>query len=203
MTVLLLYLAGGSGGSRSMSARRGFEPRISRREEVRIGPELACPRQQDCLAVQTLKPVQQGRPILLVQDLSSNLDDVVGHDPDELPVEGGMAQLAERETVLDPRLAAAPSPVGGRGRSARLAGSRSRRVAPAVYLRCSSLGSGDAICPAAQEMSYSTILKLPRSRLRILPSADYNYLEKCPAFREILACYYSDLDPRDVSNSII
>ena len=56
--------------------------------------------------MQTLQPVQQHRPILLVQDLSPNLDDVVGPDPDELPVEGGVVQLAERETILDSRLAA-------------------------------------------------------------------------------------------------
>ena len=56
--------------------------------------------------MQALKPVQQHRPIVLVQNLSPNLDDVVGPDADKLPVEGGVVQLAEREPVLNARLTA-------------------------------------------------------------------------------------------------
>ncbi len=47
----------------------------------------------------------QRRGVALVRLEDPNLDDVVGPDTDELTVEGGVVQLTERETILDPRLA--------------------------------------------------------------------------------------------------
>ena len=64
------------------------------------------PRQKNLVAVDPFQPVQKHRPVLFIQDLLPDLDDVVRPDTDELPIEGGVVQLAEREPILHSRLAA-------------------------------------------------------------------------------------------------
>jgi len=58
----------------------------------------------DARAASALQPVAQHGTVGLVHDVASHFDDEVRPDAQEVPVEGRVVQLAERETVRDDRL---------------------------------------------------------------------------------------------------
>ena len=60
----------------------------------------------DARPVETLEAVQQHRAIMLIKDVTADLDDAVRADSNEVLVVGGVVKLAEREPVRDGGLAA-------------------------------------------------------------------------------------------------
>jgi hypothetical protein len=47
--------------------------------------------------------VNQHRPVLLVEDIPVNLDDVIRRDPDHVPVESDVVKCTQRDTVPERR----------------------------------------------------------------------------------------------------
>ena len=60
----------------------------------------------DARPVETLQAMQQHRAIMLVKDVTADLDDAVRTDSNEVLVVGGVVKLAERKPVRDGGLAA-------------------------------------------------------------------------------------------------
>ena len=58
------------------------------------------------MAVKPLQAVNQHWPILLLEDVTTDLDDSVRADANEQPVECGVVELAERKSVRYPRVSA-------------------------------------------------------------------------------------------------
>ena len=58
------------------------------------------------MAVKPLQAVNQHRPILLLEDVTTDLDDSVRAHANEQPVECGVVELAERKSVRYPRVSA-------------------------------------------------------------------------------------------------
>lgn len=53
--------------------------------------------------MESLKSVNQHRPVLLIEDILADLHDVVWPDPNQVRVERGMMQRAQRKAVRDRR----------------------------------------------------------------------------------------------------
>ena len=52
--------------------------------------------------VETLKTVRQEGTVGLFRDVLADLDHIIGRDPQQVPVERGVMELVECQTVLDP-----------------------------------------------------------------------------------------------------
>ena len=61
-------------------------------------------RQQDGATVMLLKAVGQHRSIRLCEDVATDLDQVVGPYAEDVGIEGGVMDLAEREPIGHDRL---------------------------------------------------------------------------------------------------
>ena len=57
-------------------------------------------RENNLMVVELLKPVPQHRTIMLLHDVVPDFDDLVGSDADDVVIESGMVDLAERQSVL-------------------------------------------------------------------------------------------------------
>src|SRR5207249_11961577 len=86
-------------------AARAAEQGVALGQEVAIGLEVVGARHVDAPALKALQPVLKHRPVDLFQDVEAHLDLEVGRDADDVGVERGMMELAEREAVGDYRLA--------------------------------------------------------------------------------------------------
>ena len=62
---------------------------------------MRCP---NGLLVKLLEPVFQHRPVNLLEHVQADLDLVVGPDAEDLRIERGVVQLAEREAVWNDRM---------------------------------------------------------------------------------------------------
>lgn len=66
-----------------------------------IGSRRVSTRYKQFLLVEPLKRMAEGRSIVFVQDVASNLNDVVGANPEDLCVECSMVDGAHGDTVRD------------------------------------------------------------------------------------------------------
>ena len=63
-------------------------------------------RENNLMVVELLKPVPQHRTIMLLQNVVPDFDDIVGSDADDVTIESGVVDLAERQAVRNHRLPA-------------------------------------------------------------------------------------------------
>ncbi|MBI3403255.1 MAG: cupin domain-containing protein [Acidobacteria bacterium] len=61
-------------------------------------PRISTRREQSC-AVESLKTMNQHRAVRLIEHVLPHFDNGVGRDSNEVPIEGGMMKLAQREAV--------------------------------------------------------------------------------------------------------
>ncbi|PYN23775.1 MAG: hypothetical protein DMD99_13265 [Candidatus Rokuibacteriota bacterium] len=73
-------------------------------QEVAIGLEVVGARHVDAQALKALEAMLEHRPVDFFQHVETHGDLEVGRDADEVAVEGGVVELAERETVGNDRL---------------------------------------------------------------------------------------------------
>src|SRR2546426_4249282 len=90
-------------GGYSRSARAA-EDGVALRQEVAIGLEVVGARYVDTPALKALEAMLKHRPVDFVQHVEAHGDLEVGRDADEVAVEGGVVELAEREAVGNARL---------------------------------------------------------------------------------------------------
>lgn len=90
---------GGVGGSSGTTKHL-----VALSQEVGVGPQRFPPRNLNPLSRQPLQTVDQHRPVDLVEDIAPHLHHVVGAHAQDVAVEGGVVQLAERQSVRDDRL---------------------------------------------------------------------------------------------------
>ena len=90
------------------SLARGAEPLVALLEQFCSGPGTPAPGKGKPQRVEALKSMQEGWPVLLIQDIGPYLNDEVGPDPENVAVESTMMNRAHRDTVRDDRLASIP-----------------------------------------------------------------------------------------------
>ena len=73
-------------------------------EEARIRLVLALPRQSQRVSVKLLESMPEHRAVDFAQDVAAHDDATVRLNSHDVPVEGGMMDLAERQTVRDARI---------------------------------------------------------------------------------------------------
>jgi hypothetical protein len=88
---------------RGTSLSSSKERLVARLDVVPTGLVNGPPGQRDRAAVHFLETVSQHRSVDLVENVLAHLDDVVGPQADDLVVEGGVMDLAQREAVGDHR----------------------------------------------------------------------------------------------------
>jgi len=74
-------------------------------QELAIGLEVVGARHMDAPALEALEAMLEHRPVDLLQHVEADRDLEVGRDADDVGVERGVMQLAEREAVGNHRLA--------------------------------------------------------------------------------------------------
>ena len=87
----------------SRSARAAEEV-VALGQEVAIGLEMVGTRHVDAPALKALQTMLEHRPIDFFQDIDAHDDLEVGRDADQVAVEGGVVELAERQAVGNDRL---------------------------------------------------------------------------------------------------
>ena len=87
-------------------AGRRDESCVADLEQLGIGGIADGPRAMDASPMESLEAVQRHRAIVLVQDVTADLDDAVRVHTNEILVIGGVVKLAEREPVRNGGLAA-------------------------------------------------------------------------------------------------
>jgi len=83
---------------------RAAEEGVAIGQEVAIGLEVVGARHVDAPALKALQAMLEHRAVDLLQDVEAHSDLEVGRDADEVAVEGGVMELAEREAVGNDRL---------------------------------------------------------------------------------------------------
>ena len=84
---------------------RAAEERVALGQKVAIGLEVVGARHVDAAALEVLQAVLEHRPVDLLQHVEAHRDLEVGRDADDVGVERGVVQFAEREAVGNHRLA--------------------------------------------------------------------------------------------------
>ena len=87
---------------------RAAEEGVALGQEVAIGLEVVGVRHVEAPALEALQAVLEHRPVDLLEDVEAHGDLEVGREADEVAVEGGVVQLAEREAVGNDVGAAGP-----------------------------------------------------------------------------------------------
>jgi hypothetical protein len=85
-------------GGYSRSARAAEEG-VALGQEVPIGLEVVGARYMDAPALKALEAMLKHRPVDFFQHVEAHGDLEVGRDADEVAVEGGVVELAEREAL--------------------------------------------------------------------------------------------------------
>ena len=80
---------------------RAPEGLVADLQEALVRPERRFPGDGDGHAVQRLDAVHQRWPVLFSQQIGAHLHDVVGSNAEEVAVEGGVMELAQRQPVRD------------------------------------------------------------------------------------------------------
>jgi hypothetical protein len=70
---------------------------------IRVSPSLA--RQDNLLTMDALKRMAKRWPVVFLQEILTNLDDVVGPDAEDVGVERAVVDSAHRDAIGDYRLA--------------------------------------------------------------------------------------------------
>ena len=70
-------------------------------EQLAIGPQRDVPRQDDALAVHSLKPVLQHWPIALCENVFSDLDNKIRSNREKESIERRVMEFAERYAIFD------------------------------------------------------------------------------------------------------
>jgi len=83
---------------------RAAEEGVALGQEVAIGLEVVGVRHVEAPALEALQAVLEHRPVDLGEDVEAHGDCEVGRDADEVAVEGGVVELAERQAVGNNRL---------------------------------------------------------------------------------------------------
>jgi hypothetical protein len=73
-------------------------------QKVAIRLEVVGARHVDASALKTLQPMQQHRPVDFLQHVEAHGDLEIRRDADDVRIEGGVVELAEREAVGNDRL---------------------------------------------------------------------------------------------------
>ena len=73
-----------------MSLRGGPEPFVTHFQQVRVRPIFDAARSMNSMAVKPLQAVNQHWPILLLEDVTTDLDDSIRAHANEQPVECGV-----------------------------------------------------------------------------------------------------------------
>jgi hypothetical protein len=84
---------------RIQGSARAAEEGLALGEEVAIGLEVVGARHVDAPALKALQAMLKHRPVDFFQHVEAHGDLEVGRDADEVAVEGGVVELAEREAV--------------------------------------------------------------------------------------------------------
>jgi len=83
---------------------RAAEEGVALGQEVAIGLEVVGARYVDAAALEALQAMLEHRPVDLREDVEAHGDFEVGRDADEVAVEGGVVELAERKAVGNDRI---------------------------------------------------------------------------------------------------
>ena len=83
---------------------RAAEEGVALGQEVAIGLEVVGARHVDAPALEALQAMLEHRPVDLLQHVEAHRDLEVGRDANDVGVERGVMQLAEREAVGNHRL---------------------------------------------------------------------------------------------------
>src|SRR6266852_7034217 len=86
------------------SSARAAEESVALRQEVAIGLQMVGARHVDAPALKALEAMLKHRPVDFLQHVAAHGDLEVGRDADEIAVQGGVVELAEREAVGNDRL---------------------------------------------------------------------------------------------------
>ena len=85
------------------SSARAPEDGVALGQEVAIGLEVVGARHVDAPALKALEAMLKHRPVDFLEPGEAHGDLEVGRDADEVAIEGGVVELAEREAVGNDR----------------------------------------------------------------------------------------------------
>ena len=94
----------GEGASDRQCSARAAEEGVALGQEVAIALEVGGARHVDAPALKALQAMLKHRPVDFFQHVEAHGDLEVGRDADEVAIEGGVVELAEREAVGNDRL---------------------------------------------------------------------------------------------------
>jgi hypothetical protein len=98
-------------------------------QRVAIGLEVIGARHVDAPALEALGAILEHRPVHLREDVEAHGDCEVGRDADEVAVEGGVVELAERQAVGNDRRSPRGWPSGRMWAASSSSSWRSRQMA--------------------------------------------------------------------------